>query len=207
MVSLGDPFSIIRNALVQQVASGKVEFGLKPAAVLLLLVPETGGLSILFTKRTSRVEHHKGEVSFPGGANDPDDPDLLSTALRETHEEIGVPPDLVHVLGTLPPAATRSNFLIHPFVGALTRQVVYTPSSHEVEEVFCVPLHSLFDPRARREEHQSQNGQSITSYAYYHQAHRIWGATARVLTSFLDALAPIQEKERLWAASSPTSPR
>lgn len=202
-----EPFLSIRRALANQRPSGAVDPSLKLAAVLLLLIPEPGGLSVVFTKRTSRVEHHKGEVSFPGGAHDPEDRDLLTTALRETHEEIGVPPSLVQILGPLPPAVTLSSFLIHPFVGALTRDVGFAPNPYEVEEVFLVPLAALVDPATRREEAQFRKGQRVTAFAYYYRSHRVWGATARVLTSFLELVPQLSSKERLWAASFPASQR
>src|SRR5213592_2298449 len=100
--------------------------GRRPAAVV---VPLVGGPepSIVFTKRTDHLSRHPGEISFPGGMRHDEDPDLLTTALRETHEELGVAPTLIEVLGTLPPLETfTTGFTILPFVGALAADPAFT---------------------------------------------------------------------------------
>jgi 8-oxo-dGTP pyrophosphatase MutT (NUDIX family) len=207
MVDQEDLFAAIKDALGGARWDTGSDPALRPAAVLVLLTTGEDGVAVAFTERTSRVEHHKGEVSFPGGARDPEDADHVATALRETHEEIGIPPESVRVLGQLPPAVTRSNFLMHPVVGALVGPAYFVPNPFEVAEVFTVPLRALLDPATRREEPQTRNGATITSVAYYHNGHRIWGATARVLTGFLDMVAQLSLKEGAWAPSSQASRR
>ncbi len=207
MVDWEDFFAAMKDALGRARWEAGSDPALKPAAVLVLLTTGEDGVEVAFTQRTSRVEHHKGEVSFPGGARDPEDADHIATALRETHEEIGIPAASVRVLGQLPPAVTRSNFLMHPVVGALVGPALYTPNPFEVAEVFTVPLRALLDPATRREEAQTRNGVAIANVAYYHNGHRIWGATARVLTGFLDIVAELPRKEGIWARSSQASRR
>lgn len=207
MVDHEDLFAAIKDALGRARWEASNDPALRPAAVLVLLTTGEDGVAVTFTERTSRVEHHKGEVSFPGGARDPQDADLVATALRETHEEIGIPPESVRVLGQLPPAVTRSNFLMHPVVGVLTGPARFVPNPFEVAEVFTAPLRALLDPATRREEPQTRNGAAVTAVAYEHNGHRIWGATARVLTGFLDMVAELPIKEGTWARSSRASPR
>ncbi|MSQ12824.1 MAG: CoA pyrophosphatase [Dehalococcoidia bacterium] len=207
MVDQEDLFAAIKDALGRARWEARADPALKPAAVLVLLTTADDVVAVAFTQRTSHVEHHKGEVSFPGGARDPEDADHIATALRETHEEIGIPAASVRVLGQLAPAVTRSNFLMHPVVGSLVGPAHFIPNPFEVAEVFTVPLRALLDPATKREEAQTRNGVAITSVAYYHNGHRIWGATARVLTGFLDIVAKLPLKEGTWASSSQASRR
>lgn len=161
---------------------------LTPAGVLLLLYPKSEGLCVLLTKRTSKVEHHKGEVSFPGGARDPEDATILQTALRETSEEVGVAPEDVEVLGELDEVATRTRFAISSFVGLIPYPYRFMPSEIEVAEVLEVPLSLLLNPRSRREELFLREEQTDRHYAYAYEHHIIFGATARILTQFLELL-------------------
>src|SRR5690606_19182603 len=119
--------------------------GLKPAAVLLLLVGEEGAERVVFQLRTQTARFHKGEISLPGGRLDPSDPSFLHAALRETHEEIGAPPAAAAVLGALDDVATlRSKHLIRPFVGVLHGEVhPRVVADREVRELLQVPLTHL----------------------------------------------------------------
>ncbi|MDA1096610.1 MAG: CoA pyrophosphatase [Chloroflexi bacterium] len=161
--------------------------GLMAAAVLIPLLELHNGLHILFTVRTSRVEHHKGEVSFPGGARDAEDPTLEVTAIRETHEEVGIPPDRIEVFGRMGDHVTRSGFLVAPYVGRVTHRGEYAPSGAEVAEVLEVPIASLWDEYLGGPVPVSFGGRVTTELAheYHHAGNRIWGATARMLTDFL----------------------
>ena len=162
----------------------------REAAVLLLLYGHEGEEGVVLTVRTDTVEHHKSQISFPGGGHDPEDVDLTATALREAWEEVGVHPDDVEIIGRLDDAFTVSNFRVAPFVGVLRRwPYAYAPSPIEVAEVLEVPLRHLLDPATRVEEmRRLEDGRTYVGPAYYYHHHRIWGATARMLEEFLDLL-------------------
>jgi 8-oxo-dGTP pyrophosphatase MutT (NUDIX family) len=160
-----------------------------PAGVLLLLHERPGGPHIIFQKRTESVRDHKGQVSFPGGAMDPGDPHVLHTALRETHEEIGVDPVHVDVLGQLDDMVTVSNFLVTPYVGWLDRYPYeWRFSSEEVAYLLEVPLEHLLDPRNLIPDRRVINGRDHTFQSYQYGDDLIWGATARMLGNFLDIM-------------------
>ena len=165
-----------------------------PAAVLMLLYERDGEDHVLFQVRTHLVEHHKGEISLPGGRQDPGDDSLLYTALRETHEEIGVSPSDVEVLGRLDDVATRTNYLMSPFVGLITAPAPY-PFAYAPEEVAMllqIPLAHLLE--GALELGQQPNGGIVRTYRY--GEHLVFGATARVVGQFLDLLAPEVERAR-----------
>ena len=161
----------------------------RPAAVLLLLYHDRGEDRILFTRRTDTVEHHKGQISFPGGAVHDADADLGVTAVRETWEEVGVHPDDVELLGRLDDVITTSNYLVAPFVGQLRRTPYeFVPSEIEVAEVLEPPLAHFLDDANLVMETRAVGGRVRLLPAYYWQGHRIWGATARMLQEFLELL-------------------
>ncbi|HWO93979.1 MAG TPA: CoA pyrophosphatase [Dehalococcoidia bacterium] len=164
--------------------------GQMSSAVLVPLYVESSRYHILFTKRSDHVEHHKGQISFPGGAQDPDDPDLLHTALRETHEEIGVDPADVEVLGQLDDFVTITNFRVRPYVGLIRRspyEFIY--NRHEVAEVLVVPVSHLVDDRNIAEELRQVGERQVMMRSYVFEDHVIFGATAFMLRAFLDLLA------------------
>jgi 8-oxo-dGTP pyrophosphatase MutT (NUDIX family) len=160
------------------------------AAVLVPLYDNAGELHVLFTVRSELVEHHKGQISFPGGGYDRADGDLRLTALRETWEEIGVAQRDVEVLGQLDEMVTISDFLVRPFVGLITRPGPY-PFAHsavEVAEILEVPLRHLQDGVNVVAEPRVYQGREVTAYSYRFGEHLIWGATARILHQFLELL-------------------
>jgi 8-oxo-dGTP pyrophosphatase MutT (NUDIX family) len=164
--------------------------GLVPAAVLLLLL-NRGEPHILFTKRTELVAHHKGQFSFPGGIVETRDSSRLETALREAREEIGLPSEVVEILGALDDTETVATpFVITPFIGLIREPVSYTPDGKEIEKVVEVPLAALLDPTHFREEQWERNGALRPVYFYEHGGDVIWGATARILKQFLDLVFP-----------------
>lgn len=157
------------------------------AAVLVLVYEHEGVPHIVFQKRTTKVEAHKGQISFPGGGADPEDPDLVFTALRETHEEIGVEPAHIEVLGRLDDMITVSNFRVTPYVGWLSHYPYgWTFSEHEVDYLLEVPVPHLRDPRNAIPDRRVVQGEVRTAYAYQWGDDLIWGATAGMLTRFLD---------------------
>ncbi|MBI2765176.1 MAG: CoA pyrophosphatase [Chloroflexi bacterium] len=158
-----------------------------PAAVLVLLYESGGRAHIVFQKRTDKVDAHKGQISFPGGGADPEDTDLLSTALRETHEEIGVLPEDVEVLGRLDDIKTISNFLVTPYVGWLARYPYeWRFSDDEVAYLLEVPIEHLLEPANFIPDRRVVNGREFVMPSYQFEPDLIWGATARMLSNFLD---------------------
>ena len=167
---------------------------LPPAGVMLILHERPSGPHIIFQKRTDSVRDHKGQISFPGGATDPEDESVLQTALRETHEEIGVDPRHIDVLGQLDDMVTISNFLVTPFVGWLDRfPYLWRFSDHEVAYLLEVPLAHLRDPRNLIPDRRVINGREYEFQSYQFGDDLIWGATARMLGNFLDVLQGLEQ--------------
>ena len=178
----------IRQALARNPRRTVVDPSLKPAGVLLLVYAKDGERSVLLNKRTELVEHHKGEISFPGGSMDGGDESLLHTALRETHEEMGIDPGDVELLGQLDDMPTISNFLISAFVATIPYPYDFTPSEIEVAEVLEVPISHLRSAQSWRDDARFHQGALQVSRSYVYQGHVIFGATARVLANFLEVV-------------------
>lgn len=166
------------------------------AAVLVPLVLRAEGLHVLLTQRTQHLSAHAGQVSFPGGKVEDTDTSPAATALRETHEETGVPPELVEVIGTLPQYRTASNFLVTPVVGFVQPTFTIEADAFEVAEVFEVPLAFLMNPsNHKRHEVDTPKGKRDFYSMPYPRAdggepYFIWGATAAMLRNlyqYLDA--------------------
>jgi 8-oxo-dGTP pyrophosphatase MutT (NUDIX family) len=187
-----DLSQIIRNILSARrpkpIPPG-VETGHRHAAVLvpLLCPPEGEDWSILFTKRTNRVAHHKGQISFPGGAVEVHDSSPLETMLRESEEEIGLKAEAIDVLGSLDDALTMaSNFIIHPFVGVVPSDYAFEINPFEVESILTVPLHVF--QSISGESHAGEilyQGKAYRSPIFTFEGEVIWGATARVMENFM----------------------
>jgi 8-oxo-dGTP pyrophosphatase MutT (NUDIX family) len=162
----------------------------RDAAVLVLLYHNAGREHVLLTVRTDTVEHHKGQISFPGGARHGADEDMATTALRETWEEVGVRPEHVEIIGRLDELVTISNFRVTPFVGVLSHAPYeFVPQVDEVALVLEVPVRHLLDPANQvRESRALPDGRVVALPAYVYEGHRIWGATARMLEGFLTLL-------------------
>lgn len=178
----------IRQALARNHRRTVADPSLKPAGVLLVVYVKDGEPSVLLNKRTELVEHHKGEISFPGGSMDDADESLLQTALRETHEEMGIDPGEVELLGQLDDMPTISNFLISPFVATIPYPYRFEPSEIEVAEVLEVPISHLRDEQSWRDEARVHQGALNVSRSYVYQEHIIFGATAKILTNFLEVV-------------------
>jgi 8-oxo-dGTP pyrophosphatase MutT (NUDIX family) len=171
-----------------------------PAAVLVPVIDAPVPVLVL-TKRTETVRDHKGEISFPGGVRHPEDPSLVATALRETEEELAIPRDAVEILGTLPPTHTVvSGYVIVPFVGLLHERPAMRPSAIEVAEVLELEV-ARFVAVERAEGGDDSQGRFQTWFAYELDGHLVWGATGRIMHTFLEALAaggwspPVPAKE------------
>lgn len=171
--------------------------GLTPAAVLVPLVSTASGLDILLTKRTDLVEHHKGQISFPGGAMDKSDGGAVATALREANEEIGLDPTTVEVLGFCDGLETPTGFAVTPVVGHLAGYPDLRINAEEVESVFSVPVDFFLDSKNEVVSERVWRGKKLSVYSFEYRGHRIWGATAWVIRTFLRGVAPQDPNERL----------
>lgn len=159
------------------------------AAILLLFYQNKSEYYILFTKRSTKVDSHKGEISFPGGRHDNNDITLVNTALRENFEEIGIKKDDVEVFGELDDVVTiTSNYIITPFVATFPYPYEFIINKDEVEEIIEVSISSLLDKDIFWEELWIHEGRNYSTYFYRYQNHIIWGATAVILKQFLDLL-------------------
>ncbi len=159
---------------------------LKCAAVLVPLVRQSGEWHILFTRRTDRVESHKGQVSFRG-ACDEGETTPEQTALREAEEEIGINPSDVKVLGRLANLITISFFRVTPVVGVVTWPTVFRVGEHEVARVFTIPLGWLANASNRWQFEIPGRNRSVIAYHPY-DGELLWGATARMTVDFLNVL-------------------
>jgi 8-oxo-dGTP pyrophosphatase MutT (NUDIX family) len=160
--------------------------GAKHAAVLVpLFLDERGALHAVFTERRADLRRHAGEISFPGGRRDEDDAHLCATALRETQEEIGLPPDAVELLGALQPTPTFvTNYAIYPFVGLIEPGFAWVVAEAEVGQVLELPLAAVRSGYARRR--LIRRGMPFRTDTYAVGDHLIWGATARIVADLLD---------------------
>jgi 8-oxo-dGTP pyrophosphatase MutT (NUDIX family) len=169
------------------------------AAVLLPLYTLQGGLHVVLTKRTMDVATHKGEISFPGGAMDTTDDDLVYTALRESDEEIGLKKEHVRVLGRLDDIFSRGGFHVAAFVGEIDPDCSpypWRPQASEVAEVLEIPLPHFLDaanyvevPTTRRD------GELIVMEGCRYGEHVVWGMTWRLLRHFLDIAVVTEDTE------------
>ena len=160
------------------------------AAVLIPLLDDGGVSKVLFTKRTDRVEHHKGQISFPGGAVDDGDGSFENTALREAHEEIGLRRDDVEILGRIDDTLTLvSSFVVHPVVGFVVEPYDFVVNRAEVKRIIKVPLY-VFHPENPRYQRDSveYEGMTYRAIAYEYNGDVIWGATARMMENFMNIL-------------------
>ena len=158
-----------------------------PSAVIVPIFRKNDAWQILFIKRTETVEHHKGQISFPGGRREPADLTIRDTALRELHEEIGLPPSEVEILGKLDDEITlTSDYVISPFIGLIPYPYEFNHDPIEIEYIFDAPVSALlFDSNFREEEINVENVR-VKSYAFNYHNEVIWGATARILKQFLE---------------------
>ncbi len=161
----------------------------KRAAVLIPIFQKENAYYILVTKRTEQVPHHKGQISFPGGSQNPGE-NLLTTALREAQEEIGLQEKDVTILGELDDMFTfSSDFLISPFVGFIPYPYQFNINFKEIAEIIEIPWNELTNPQNWREEVTKKDGYSLPLYSFYYQDYLIWGATARILRQLIDLLS------------------
>lgn len=179
-----------RVLLAPEEALGLSVTGATEAAVLVPIYVEEGELHAVFTRRREDLRRHAGEISFPGGRRDPEDPDLMATALREAEEEVGLPPSAVEVAGALQPTPTiATGYAVYPFLGVISAGNAWTLSPREVAEVIELPLSRLRAGYGRRR--LVRRGLPIRTDTYLVEDHLIWGATARILADLFDRIDPL----------------
>jgi len=164
------------------------EVRLTPAAVLMPIVAKYEP-TVLLTERTQNLSRHAGQVSFPGGRVDDTDETPLATALRETHEETGITPNFVRVVGYMDGYETGTGFAILPVVGVVKPGFTLMPNPAEVHDIFEVPLSFLLDPKNRERQSREWQGRKREFYAFNYGSHYIWGATAAILVNFAERFA------------------
>jgi|SRR5690349_3369120 8-oxo-dGTP pyrophosphatase MutT (NUDIX family) len=179
--------------------------GRTDAAVLVALYLEHDRLLAVLTRRRENLRRHPGEISFPGGRHDAGDADLLVTALREAHEEIGLPPEAVQVMGALQPTPTiATGYRVYPFVGLIDSGRAWKLSPREVAEVLELPLGELLAGYSRRR--LLRRGIPIRTDTYVVGDNLIWGATARILADLFERIGPLLGDDQT-AAPDPSSAR
>jgi 8-oxo-dGTP pyrophosphatase MutT (NUDIX family) len=154
---------------------------LKQAAVLVPLVTRATGLQVILTRRASDLSNHAGQIAFPGGRRDEVDADAGATALREAHEEIGLSPTSVTLLGVSDAYETVTRFAVTPVVGLVDPAASFTPDAREVAEIFEVPFAFLMDPANHIPQSRIYNGLERRFYAMPYGDYYVWGATAGML--------------------------
>ena len=162
--------------------------GAVPAGVLVLFFPQKAGPALALTLRSNRLSIHQAQISFPGGRQEEGE-SLRRTALRETEEELGISPGDCRILGSLTPLyIPPTNYCIHPTVAGLSRPPVFVPSEVEVAEVLELPLDVLMDKNTVRREEWTVRGIHADVPFFYFQGHKIWGATAMVLSELVHVI-------------------
>ena len=154
---------------------------LREAAVLVPILQRPEGLSVLLTRRADTLRNHRGQVSFPGGRRDPEDLTLAACALRESQEEVGLPPENVEIIGYLDDYPTTTRYRVTPVVGLVRPPENFVFDAVEVAEIFEVPLAVLLDRSSYESKLLSKDGLNVPFFEINHGGHRIWGATAGML--------------------------
>ena len=163
-----------------------VEEGMRDAAVLAPVIERDGDDHVLFTKRAEHLTDHPGQMSFPGGGREPDDADLLATALREANEEVGLEHGEADVVGHLTDIRTVTNYRVRPFVGRVPDRE-YVPRDSEVAEIAVLPVTGLVDPdnyESERRDHPHYG--EIRLHFFHVDGYTVWGATANMLVQLLE---------------------
>ena len=178
----------LRAVLLDPAAAAQLDVhGRTDAAVLVPLFLREGELHAVLTRRRDDMRRHAGEISFPGGRQDDHEDDLRATALREAHEEIGLPADAVELVGALQPTPTiATNYAVYPFVGLIEPGHAWVPSETEVDAVLELPLRALRDGYERRR--LLRRGVPFRTDVYVVDDHLVWGATARMLGDLLERI-------------------
>ncbi|QOL82060.1 CoA pyrophosphatase [Pseudooceanicola spongiae] len=160
----------------------------RPAGVLCALQEVEGSLQVILTVRSSALKHHPGQISFPGGKQEDSDADVVAAALREAREEIGLPSDIVEVLGCLPAHQTVTSFQVTPVIARIHGDFIVRPEPGEVAEVFRVPLAHVLDASRYSVQSRAWRGEMRHYFTVPYGPYYIWGATARMLRVLAEAV-------------------
>jgi len=163
---------------------------LRPAAVLVPLIDRADGMTVLLTQRTAHLSAHAGQISFPGGRIEEADADEVAAALRETEEEVGLPRELVSVIGRLDTYVTGTGFEITPIVGIVAPRYTLAIDPYEVAEAFEVPLAYILDRNNHNRTERESAGRTRVFFVLPYEGRNIWGATAGILVNLAEVLNP-----------------
>jgi 8-oxo-dGTP pyrophosphatase MutT (NUDIX family) len=161
---------------------------LKPAGVLIPIIERAPHLTVLLTRRSAELKHHASQISFPGGRMEKHDDDILATALRETHEEVGILASAVRVIGNLEPQPTVTGYAVTAIIGLIEPPVKLAIDRGEVDVAFEVPLSFLMDPHNAKRSVRTYRGYTVPTTEFHFGGHRIWGATANMLVKLRDTV-------------------
>ena len=190
----------LRNYVPSEITLGEM----RDSAVLALIAEWESEQFMVLQVRTQTVAHHKGEISFPGGARDSTDKNLRDTALRETNEEMGIAPESIEILGALNDCRTYvSGYRIRPFVGLMVAEretdLSFQKAEREVRDVLVLPLETMMSPEVRIWHPVSRDGEMVPTRAYLvpndGEEYLIWGATARILTNLFAIIDQVEQRE------------
>lgn len=186
--SLRAPREMLRLDLPPEAMAHFSRMSLRPAAVLIPLLPGDHGLDVLLTQRAEGLRVHAGQISFPGGSCDPQDCDAIDTALRESEEEIRLARAHVEVVGLLDDYPTGTGYRVTPVVALVEADAPMTPDGIETTALLRVPLHHVLDPASYRASSFVREGIVLPFLELVWQKHRVWGATAGMLRNLCDRL-------------------
>ena len=157
------------------------------ASVLVPLIRDAGGWSLVYSRRAENLTAHSGQIAFPGGAVEEGE-SLDQAVLRETHEEVGIPPASIELIGRLDDLVTNSGFLVAPFAAIVHERVEYVMQQSEVVEVFEVPVDALLANENPEIRYVPFRSRSYPAYFYRYRDYEIWGLTGRITKAFLDSV-------------------
>jgi len=166
----------------------------KASAVLILLYLEDNEIHFFLTKRSNELEHHKGQISLPGGTQEENE-ELTHTALRETQEEIGINKTSISIIGSMTPLFVPvTGFMIHPFIGYSSNKLEPTPDPSEVEAIFSVNISDLLNEANQTIEKRNIRGYDVEVPYFKLNNYEVWGATSMILSEFRDLIKSIKEE-------------
>lgn len=181
-------FAGFKKIIIEKLAERKkrsIDFpDYKKSAVLILFMEKNGLPHVIMTLRTDKVSTHKGQVSFPGGGFDSTDKSFLDTALRETMEEVGIPPEEIEILGEFDEYISIMGYHVYVYVGAVNRAHEYVVCRDEIDEMLEVPFSIFYNEEYDRCEKITHDGREFDVYYYDFGSTTIWGMTARIITDF-----------------------
>ena len=186
----------IFSALISRTPEIVAGNGLKPAAVLIAIQERADGDYVVLTKRGDNMPTHKGQIAFPGGRVHAGDADLVATALRESHEEIGVVPEHVRVLGRLDEFTAGYGIVVTPVVGVIPPQYDFLLDLAETSAVASVPIRSLMEPGTYVKNAHLSPGGHPSYHFYVNNGWDIWGVTARILVQFLELAYDFESEKK-----------